>query len=425
MRRLTAAVVIAVLAVVASPAEAKPRKGPCVPGQSSPRCLIWPGKVVHVDDGDTFDIDIARDGSRGTRAVRLTGVNAQELTRYANEQSGRRGECHGLEAVARSERLIEGERVRVSAIRASSRSGRRIRRSVAFKRGGRWTDLGSLLVREGHALWLPGHVEYAWNRIYSTLAARAAAAGRQLYDDDFCGQGPSAGAQLRLWVNWDAEGGDASNINDEWIRIKNLDPRNPVPLGGWSVRDSDLRRYDLPSSAVVPAGGTITVHMGRGSNSATSFFWGLREPPFENVTQDAKAFGDGAYLFDPQGDIRALMLYPCRVGCTDPLIGAIELEPSPRRDEFITVRNVSGGPVDLEGYRLQTTFHGYAFPAGSAIGPGEELRLETQGDPADDTRLLKHWGFDTTILRDNGDAVEVVTYTDIRIACAAWGRGNC
>jgi endonuclease YncB( thermonuclease family) len=410
------------LLLAAVPAVAQARKGPCVPGQSQPRCQIWSGKVLHVDDGDTYDVRIA---GVGTRAVRLTGVNAQELTRYANEQSRRRGECHALEAVGRAERLIEGKRVRVSAIRPSSRSGRRLRRSVAFKRNGRWNDLGSQLVREGHALWLPGHTEYAWNRTYSTLAAQAAAAGRNLYDPDYCGAGPSPAASLRLWVNWDAEGGDSGNVNDEWIRIKNLDSQNPVPVGGWRVRDSDLRGYDLPRSAVVPAGGTITVHMGRGNASATRFFWGLRTPPFENVTRDLKSFGDGAYLLDPHGDIRALMLYPCRIGCSDPLTSQLDLDVSPRREEFVTVRNLSSVPVDLEGYRLQTPHHGYAFPPSSPIPPGEAMRVEIQGDPAEDSPLVKHWGFESNILRDNGDRMEIVTYDDIRIACTSWGSGSC
>ena len=34
--------------------------------------------------------------------------------------------------------------------------------------------------------------------------------------------------------------------------------------------------------------------------------------------------GDGAYLFDPQGDLRASMTYPCRIACTDPYQGAVE-----------------------------------------------------------------------------------------------------
>jgi micrococcal nuclease len=55
--------------------------------------------------------------------------------------------------------------------------------------------------------------------------------------------------------------------------------------------------------------------VGSGSSSGTQFFWGLADAAFENATDDERALGDGAYLFDPQGDIRAWMTYPCRVAC--------------------------------------------------------------------------------------------------------------
>ena len=422
MRRLLPPLVLLLLLVPVTAAEA--RRGPCVPGKSRPTCTVWTAKVVFVHDGDTLEVDIDGDGSRRTRRIRMTGVNAPELTRYASDPRRRRGECHSLEAIARTEGIVRRgrRRVRLAARNPASRSGHRLRRSVAVRSGGGWRDVGTTLVREGRALWLPHPVEYHYNRAYSTLAQRAAAAGKGIYDPDACGAGPEV--RLRVWVNWDAEGNDADNLNDEWIRIKNLEPR-PIPLGGWWVRDSDLRRYVLPGSAVVPAGGTITVRAGSGSGGGSDFFWGLPGPPFENVTHDAKALGDGAYLYDPQGDLRAFMLYPCRERCTDPLLGAIALEASPRRNEYIDVRNVTSAPIDLEGYRMQTTFHGYHFGGDSMLAPGETMRIETQGNPRDDTRLERHWGFDETILRDGGDAVKLVTYTNITIACDAWGSGRC
>ena len=87
---------------------------------------------------------------------------------------------------------------------------------------------------------------------------RARAAGargrRGLYDPDACGVGPSAASPLKLWVNWDADGRDTSNPSGEWVKIRNLDPVNPVPLGGWYLRDSGLRRFTFPASAVVAPG---------------------------------------------------------------------------------------------------------------------------------------------------------------------------
>ena len=43
--------------------------------------------------------------------------------------------------------------------------------------------------------------------------------------------------------------------------------------------------------------------------------WTLAHPMFENPPPDGRALGDGAYLFDPQGDLRAWMMYPCYVNC--------------------------------------------------------------------------------------------------------------
>ena len=54
----------------------------------------------------------------------------------------------------------------------------------------------------------------------------------------------------------------------------------------------------------MPPGGEITVYDGRGDSTESEFYWGLNYPAFENVTRDEKAMGDGAYLFDPQGDLR-------------------------------------------------------------------------------------------------------------------------
>ena len=39
------------------------------------------------------------------------------------------------------------------------------------------------------------------------------------------------------------------------------------------------------------------------------FFWGQRLPVFENVTGDGRGVGDGGYLFDPDGDVRAFEMY--------------------------------------------------------------------------------------------------------------------
>jgi len=47
------------------------------------------------------------------------------------------------------------------------------------------------------------------------------------------------------------------------------------------------------------------------------------------------------------------------------------------------------------------------------------------GDPANDTALDKRWGYAKPILRDAGDVVKLSSYTDITVACTAWGDSSC
>jgi endonuclease YncB( thermonuclease family) len=416
--------VLAALAVLPALAEAK--RGACVAGQPVPRCEVWTAKVVSVNDGDTIDVDLAGDGTSAARRIRFTGVQAMEQKTYAARH--RSGDCHAVEATLRVERLIRhsGNRVRLAAEDPLSTAHRRLLRTVAVRSNGRWTDLGTILVREGLALWMPLWAESAPNAAYSVLGQQARAAGIGLYDPDACGIGPSAASPLKLWVNWDADGRDTSNAAGEWVKLRNLDPVNPVPLGGWYVRDSGLRRFTFPPAAVVGPGATLTVNVGEESDGVSVFAWNQRAPVFGNVTDDTDAMGDGAYLFDPLGNVRASMIYPCRFTCTDPLQGAITIgaEPDGQR-ESVTLTNVSAGPVDLDGYVLKSAPQSYHFAPGSVIQPGGSLVVRVIGDPDQDTATVKRWGFARTILRNAGDVVELRTYTDIRLACAAWGDRSC
>jgi micrococcal nuclease len=299
-----------VFAFAAAPASAA--VGPCLPGGSpdGPLCTFWSGKVTFVADGDTIDVDIAGDGRSRSRRVRLTGFNAMELTTYSHTASKRRGDCHGVEAANRLEQILRRGRwrVRLAAQDPRSVTGGRLRRQVSTKIGGRWVDVGRKLLAEGQALWMPNGVEWAWNRDYADLSRQAAAAGERLWDTRGCGEGPSPEAALTMRVNYDAKHNDRLNVNGEWAEIHN-DSDADVPLERWWFRDSALRRYTFQKGAVVPAGGSVTLHMGYGADSADELHWGLDSPPFENPSYDARATGDGGYLFDPRGNLRVWVIY--------------------------------------------------------------------------------------------------------------------
>lgn len=300
-----------VLLLLVPAAEAGAARGPCVIGTQSPVCHVATGKVTFVADGDTLDVDIARDG-RGALRTRIVGIQAMEMTRYSKYASRRRGACHSVAATNRLDRLVRAarRRARIASYTSDPRTGRRLYRSIALRIRGRWVDVGATLLREGHALWFPHHTDWPWNASYSAIAQRAAAAGKRLWDSDACRAGPAQSAGLRLEVNWDADGADGENVNGEWLDVVNPSGQD-VALGGWWVRDSHLRRFTFPPGAVVGAGRRVRVHVGRGAADGSRFYWGLPEPVFENPGK-TPGMGDGGYLFDRDGDLRAWDIYPRR-----------------------------------------------------------------------------------------------------------------
>jgi len=428
MRRLTLLFLTALLAATAVPPSAEAAKrGQCLLRKSGPQCYLWTGKVTFIADGDTVYVDVDGDGSRRRVPIRITGLQAMEQTTYTSRASARRGECHAVEATARLDQLLKAGKykVRLYAQDPASRSGKRLRRSVAVRVNRRWTDVARVLITEGHGLWLPNHREFAWNRDYSILQLRAQRAQLNLWDADYCGFGPAEGAQIRLLVNWDADGDDNLDPNGEWVRITNPDPVNPLPLGGWWLRDSALRRIVLPDYATVPPGGHITIYDGIGDDNESEFYWGLQQPAFENVTRDERGMGDGAYLFDPQGDLRASQIYPCREGCADPASGSLAIGAKYRGRESVQITNNGALPIDLEPYRLVSKPYSYAFAPNSVVQPGETMRVRLYEGDDEDQPLTRYWATNGPILNNGGDVVQLRRFDDVLLTCTAWGSRSC
>jgi hypothetical protein len=181
---------------------------------------------------------------------------------------------------------------------------------VSVRIGGRWVDTGAVMMSEGYALFLSNPAEWAWNRHYAGLARNAASRGIRLWNPRSCGAGTASNAQLDMRLNYDADGSDFDNVNGEWARISNRSGF-PVSLRRWTFRDSSALTYRFPRHATVPANGSILLRMGRGRDGGGTYYWGLRTPPFQNPdNHPERAVGDGAYLFDPRGNLRAWVMYP-------------------------------------------------------------------------------------------------------------------
>lgn len=435
--RLALTLCLAILASLAFASGASARSAPCLGGLAGSKCLVWNATVVAVDDGDTIT---ARVAGAGVQHIRLNGVQAMEMFSY--KPNHRRGYCHALPARNRLNGLVRrsGGRVKLYAQHKNSRSvgeaRSRFRRTVAVRSGGRWIDAGAVLIREGLALWLPNGDEWAWNGPYSKAAQQAQRRGKRLWNPKACGAGPSQGASLRMKVKWDAENVDGKNVNGEWVRITNSG-RRAVSLRGWWLRDSYLRGklhgkkkgrgFQFPKGASIAPRSSITVFAGRGPSSRTRFHWGLSDPPFENATADRVRAGDGAYLFDPDGDVRSFVQYPCRFGnCRDNLARKVELRANARGTEFITIKNKTGQSLDLTEYEVETSPFFYEFGRGTVIRPHGSLILyvgRAVGVRRPNT-VVRSWGR-FGLLGDGSDAVILRNPLGAPVDCHAWGRMRC
>ena len=413
--------------LAAPPADAD--RGPCIPGTEGPTCRIWTGTVGAVDDGDTINVDVAGDGTSKERKIRLTGIQAMELTRYGKRR-GRLGECNGVAAAERLEEIVRRgrSRVRIAARSASSTTGarNRLRRAITVGHGGKRVDPAKQLIEEGLAIWFPHAVEWPWNRSYSRLAARARLDGLGIWNPSACGPVPAGTIQPpRMKVKWDGGGVDGKDPNSEWARITNTDPTRTLSLAGWWFRDSHLRRYTFPAGAAIAPGDSIRVHPGNGPNDENTFHWDLGETVFENVSDDRKQMGDGGYLFDPRGNLRAAVQYPCRVACREPLAGKLDVVARQRGRESIVVKNISRDTVALWEYEIESRPWFYEFDRDAVLAPGDEFTLWIGRADGPEGPRNRGWGFEVGLLGDRRDVVTLRNPLGAPVDCDAWGGLRC
>ena len=125
------------------------------------------------------------------------------------------------------------------------------------------------------------------------------------------------------------------------------------------------------------------------------------------------------------------MIYPCALSCADALQGRVQVRAQPRAPESVAVSNVGGEPLSLAGYQLKlhhperrgSFITAYTFGREPVLQPGDTLDLRLEGRA--DGPLERSWPIGPFKLRDREGAVSVRTFTDIVIACDAWGAGRC
>lgn len=95
-------------------------------------------------------------------------------------------------------------------------------------------------------------------------------------------------------INNDAMNDDATNLNDEYVILKNYG-NTSVDLYNWSLRNSMNNSYPLPDTTIYP-GSTITLHSGSGVSTGSDYYLGSSQPIWDNQR-------DQAYLYNSEGEL--------------------------------------------------------------------------------------------------------------------------
>jgi hypothetical protein len=113
-------------------------------------------------------------------------------------------------------------------------------------------------------------------------------------------------------IYFDSPGSDTrsnASLNAEYIVIRNTGLVR-VGIGGWTIRDIANHVYRFPTGFRIGAGLKVTLHTGRGTNTATHRYWGMGNYVWNNdgdtgrlrrangTLADACSYsGAGSYVF--------------------------------------------------------------------------------------------------------------------------------
>lgn len=221
--------------------------------------------VARIVDGDTVQLSSGE-------TVRLVGINTPE-----------RNQPFYDDAKSFADQLLREQPVRVETdVEPRDRFGRTL--GYLFLPDGTFANLE--IVRNGFA--------QAWNiepnsryRVqFEQAEAEARTAERGIW--------AASPASLKIvGLEADPPGPDDENLNGETVTIQNSGSTE-IRLAGFRLSDRSNATFIFPD-VTLPAGRTIVVHSGRGSDDADNLYWNSSRSIWNNN-------GDTAFLRDPDGN---------------------------------------------------------------------------------------------------------------------------
>lgn len=321
--------------------------------------------------------------------------------------------------------------MRLTAAYASTTSLGRPVRFVDVVTGSTTSDPQLAQLKNGQAIALVIPPERGRAAAYQKAMEQAAAARKGLWDSDSCRSGPSQSAKITMRVHYDGDGDESQNPNTERVELHNTGTTT-VDLRGWVIRTGAPDSFTIPSGVLLKPGSQVWLRVGKGRNTSTILYWGYSTTRFPNLTS-TNTIGSAAYLFDPDGDIRAHQSYPCSVGCTDPAAGKVRIRaiydpPGDERtnpnSEYVEVTSLSSTPVDLSWRVIQVGGSTRELGAGTVLKTkGSKLILRV--GKGSSGYVTKYWNKTGALLPNPGGTAVLRSSNAIIIACTAWGSGRC
>jgi endonuclease YncB( thermonuclease family) len=369
------------------------------------------GIVYMHEDGDTTHVKTTKNT---LMEIRNIGLQTPERKKGSNP-----AQC-GADAAYENFKALMPEEITIVQLRSLADStngwggGARPLRSV-YKlnnaTGAFDIDVQAEQIKAGWSMWWPLAAEWAHNKEYLDLMNDARARGVGIWNPNLCGASP--GGVPSIWFSQDAPAidGVSEPAFGEYVILKN-ETSSAMDLTNWSLRNNSLNFFWSNSrgwmqglnkfgSMVLQPGEHRIIYLDNPNNYELSsteyryFNWGHSPgPQITNGSVSASfspnyAHGEGIYLQDPRGNIRASMVNPCsssamcstpawvteiltRAGQIIPIPVALNKVRDDKRDLYNPVVSIASGATTSA---LRTTLTNQGFTVNTSVGDAIDSAL--------------------------------------------------
>lgn len=224
-------------------------------------------------------------------------------------------------------------------------------------------------------------------------------------------------------VSFDAPGDDNANPNGEWVRLRNIGPAT-IDLTDWKLQDNGTD-YHFRSGLTIARGATVTVHVGKGSNSLSTLYWGNNAGILANS-------GDALWVFNDRHVPIDCYAYGSAECENEPVRGAVQVTAHydakgkdarhPNR-EWVALENTSDKRVNISGHKVRVARKVYTFPSGTRIEPGKRLRLRVGSGK--NTASNHYWRQPEGIMANSGGSVQLLDRRNQVLVEHRWKCSDC